>query len=288
MDATSERRAARRLSERIDAMLDTKKEREPDDLLGTARQLARLNELFGPPDPAFERRLTARIDTRLTERSRPQRKWRPRLAWSLAVALVLVAIGLFTSPGQAVLAELMAVFQLGRTEVRVEPEIATLSPAYTATAKIALSGLPEAKVAVEPRTLQAPVYLPDGYDLHRVGTSHFDELPSWTQPLFIDINYRRESDEVIWELSFRQYFVASGGPGTIKALSYPTEEFESVQEVFVGGKPAVFLSRLGAEQPAERVLHLVWEGENALLTLTTTELAPDELIRIAESVAPYP
>ncbi len=284
-----ERKAARWLSERIEGVLDITRDEEADDLLDTARELVRLNDLFDPPDPAFERRLTAQIETRLAEGPQRRVAWRPRLAWGLVAGLVLVVASLFTSPGQAVMAELLAIFRLGRTEIRVEPETATVARTFTGTAEITLPGLPAARETVAPRTLQVPAYLPQGYRLHRVSTSHFDEMPAWTQPLFIDVTYRRETNEVVWELSYRQYFVASGGPGTIQALTYPSKEFESARQVNVGSRPAVLLTKQPASpiHPSERILHLVWEGENAVFTLTTSELSPDELVRIAESVAPY-
>jgi len=72
MDAMGELEAARRLSEHIEEMLEiTRGEETVGGLLDTARQLARLDDLFGPPDPAFERRLTAQIEARLAEQ--PQR-----------------------------------------------------------------------------------------------------------------------------------------------------------------------------------------------------------------------
>ena len=49
-----------------------------------------------------------------------------------------------------------------------------------------------------PRTFQVPAYLPQGYQLQRISTSHFDEFPAWAQPLFIDVICRRETDEAIW------------------------------------------------------------------------------------------
>ena len=289
MDMRDERRAARQLSQRIETILDIKEVQEPDDLLDTARRLARLGDLFGPPGAAFERRLTARVEARLAERPRRRSGWRPRLAWGVVVGAVLVIAGLFTPPGQAVVARLAAVFHLGRTEVRVEPERADLSRTFTATAETTLPGLPEARATAMPRTFQVPATLPDGYRLHRVSTSHFDELPAWVQPLFIDVTYRRETAGFVWELAYRQYFVSSGGPGTIEALTYPPEEFESVREVKVGGFPAVLLTKPAASpvQPSEQVLHLVWERESAIFTLTATDLSPDELVRVAESVAPY-
>ena len=286
MSAMAERRAAQRLSERIEGMLDLADDQEADDLLDTARQLARLNDLFDPPAPAFERRLTARIEAQLAERPRRRAVWRPRLAWGVAMTVVLVLAGLFTPPGRAVVAELMAVIRLGQTEVRVEPETPNVVRTFTGTAEVTLPGLPEARATVAPRTLQVPAYLPEGYRLHRVSTSHFDELPAWAQPLFMNVTYRRETVEMIWELSYRQYFVSFGGAGTIRALTYPPEEVESVREVSVGGHPAVLLIRQ-LTSPVQQIFHLVWEGENAVFTLTTTELPPDELIRIAESVAPY-
>jgi hypothetical protein len=289
MDTRAERRAARRLSQRIETVLDINEEGGQDDLLDTARRVARLGDLLGPPDPAFERQLTARIEARLAERPRRGARWRLRLAWGLAVAAVLVVAGLLTPPGQSVMARLAAVFHLGQTEVHVEPGQTDLVRTFTATAEMTLPGLPEARATAMPRVFQVPAYLPDGYRLHRVGTSHFEALPEWVQPLFIDVTYRRETAEVVWELAYRQYFVSSGGPGTIRALTYPPEEFESVQEMSVGGRPAVLLTKrpVSPARPSERVLHLVWEVENAVLTLTTTELEPDELVRVAQSVAPY-
>jgi hypothetical protein len=60
--------------------------------------------------------------------------------------------------------------------------------------------------------------------------------------------------------------------------------------VAVNSRPAVLLIVRPARsvgQP-ERILHLVWEQDDALFTLTSTELSSDELVHIAESVAPYP
>ncbi len=289
MDSISERKAARRLSKRIEKELDVTEGRGTDDLLDAARQLSRLSELFGPPDLAFEQRLTAQVEARLAEQPSRRAIWRPRLAWGMTLAVVFVLVGLFTAPGQAVVAEFMAIFRLGRTEVRVEPESATATRTFTATAEIAIAGLPQARATAMPRTFCVPSYLPEGYHLHRISTSRFDELPDWAQPLFIDVTYRREMAERVWELSYRQYFVSSGGPGTIKALTYSPEEFESVQEVAVNGHPAVLFGRdsVGAGGHSEQILHLVWEAGNAIFTLTSIELSPDELVRIAESVIPY-
>ncbi|MDH4136794.1 MAG: hypothetical protein OEW09_08810, partial [Anaerolineae bacterium] len=120
MDAMGERKAARWLSECIEEMLEVPKdEKTAGDLLDTARQLAGLSDLFGRPDPAFERRLTAQIEARLAERPRRRVVWRPRFVWVTAVALVLVLAGLLTPPGQAALAELMAIFRLDQAEVHI-------------------------------------------------------------------------------------------------------------------------------------------------------------------------
>jgi hypothetical protein len=140
-----------------------------------------------------------------------------------------------------------------------------------------------------PRICQMPTYLPEGYQLHRVSTSHFDEFPAWAQPLFVDVAYRRETDEIIWELSYRQYFMSLGEGTTIESLNFSPEEVESAREVTVNNYPAVLLtvrSSASSGQP-DRILHLVWERDDALFTLSTTELSPDELVRIAESVEPY-
>jgi hypothetical protein len=289
MDAMGELEVARRLSERIEEMLETTRgEETAGDLLDTAQQLARLDDLFGRPDPAFEQRLTAQIEAQLAERPRRQAVWRPRFVWVTTAVLVLVLAGLLTPPGRAALAELMAIFSLGQAEVHIA-ETVPVAQAYTATAEITLPGLPEAQATVVPRTFQVPTYLPEGYQLHRTGTSHFDELPAWTQPLFIDVTYRRETDEAVWELSYRQYFMSLGGGATIGSLTFSPEEIESARQLTVNSHSALLLTVRPASsfgQP-DRTLHLVWEQDNALFTLTTSELSPDELCRIAESVAPY-
>jgi hypothetical protein len=289
MDVMGERKAARWLSERIEEMLEMPRvEETAGDLLDTARQLGRLDDLFDRPDPAFEQRLTAQIEARLAELPRRRVVWRPRFAWVTAVVLVLVLIGLLTPPGWAALAELMTIFRLDQAEVYIA-ETVPIVQAYTATAEITLPGLPEAQATVVPRTFQVPTYLPEGYRLYRTSTSHFDEFPAWAQPLFIDVTYRRETDEVIWELSCRQYFMSLGGDATIRSLTFSPEEIESARQMTVNSHPAVLLTvrpARSAGQP-DRILHLVWEQDHALFTLTTTELSPGELVRIAESVAPY-
>ena len=289
MGAMGEHQAARRLSERIEAILEIPRgEETAGDLLDTARRLVRLNDLFGQPDPAFEQRLTARIEARLAERPRRQPLWRPRFAWITAVALVLVLAGLLTPPGQAALAELMAIFRLDQAEVLIATT-APVAQAYTATAEIALPGLPEAQATVVPRTFRVPAYLPEGYQLHRISTSHFDELPAWAQPLFIDVAYWRETDEAVWELSYRQYFLSLGEGVTIESLAFSPEEIESARQVTVNSHPAVLLTVRPASSVGQsgRALHLVWEQDDALFTLTSAELLPDELVRVAESIAPY-
>ncbi len=289
MDALGERKAARRLSERIEEMLEiTSGEEAAEDLLDTACQLARLDDLFGRPDPAFERQLTAQIEAQLAVLPRRRALWRPRFAWVTAVVLVLMLAGLLTPPGRAALAELMAIFTLGQAEVHIA-ETVPVAQAYTATAEITLLGLPEAQATAVPNTFRVPTYLPKGYQLHRISTSYFDQFPAWAQPLFIDVAYRRETDEVVWELSYRQYFVSLGEGTTIGSLNFSPEEIESARQVAVNNHPAVLLTVRPASsvgQP-DRILHLVWEQDDALFTLTTTELSPGELVRIAESVAPY-
>jgi hypothetical protein len=289
MDAIGERQAAERLSERIEEMLEMPKGGETvGDLLDTARQLACLDDLFGLPDPAFEQRLTAQIEARLAERPRRRAVWRPRFVWVTAVVLVLVVAGLLTPPGQAAWAELMAIFRLNRAEVHIAATVPAVQ-AYTATAEITLPGLPEAQATVVPRTFQVPTYLPEGYQVHRVSTSHFDQFPAWAQPLFIDVTCRRETDGAIWELSYRQYFMSMGGGTTIGSLNFSPEEIESARQMAVNSHPAVLLAVRSANSIGQsgQALHLVWEQDDALFTLTTTELSPDELVRVAESVAPY-
>ena len=289
MDAMGERQAARRLSEHIEEMLEiTRGEATAGDLLDTARQLARLSDLLGRPDPAFEQRLTAQIEAQLAEPPRRRAAWRPRFVGVATAVLVLVLAGLLTPPGQAAWAELMAIFRLDQAEVHIAAT-APVVQAYTATAEITLPGLPEAQATAVPRTFQVPTYLPKGYQVHRISTSHFDQFPAWAQPLFIDVTCRRETGEAVWELSYRQYFMSLGGGTTIGSLNFSPEEIESARQVTVNSHPAVLLIVRSASSvgQTDRILHLVWEQDDALFTLTTTELSPSELVRVAESVAPY-
>jgi hypothetical protein len=76
---------------------------------------------------------------------------------------------------------------------------------------------------------------------------------------------------------------------TIESLNFSPEEIESARQMIVNGHPAVLLTvrpTSSVGQP-DGILLLVWEQDDALFTLTTTELSPDELVRIAESVVPY-
>jgi len=59
--------------------------------------------------------------------------------------------------------------------------------------------------------------------------------------------------------------------------------------VAVNSRPAVLLIVRPAHSVGQsgRIYHLVWEQDDALFTLTSTELSSDELVHIAESVAPY-
>jgi hypothetical protein len=261
---------------------------EPADaaLMDTARRLARLPALLGPIDPALEQRVMRQVETGArAPRSRP---WL-RPGWAMAALAVALLVALwFTPVGQTAVASFMAVFNLGRTEVRITPvntatlsaaaPAATVTPGTTAVRQVLT--LEEAQALV-PFAISQPAYLPPGYSLQGVNGFSYPDLPPWVpQPLFVEVVYGDESGQ---ECTLRLYPIVLGDQSSISGLNLEATLIREVQDVDVNGQPGVLL-RLGPDWAENAWQEVVWEQEDLLLALSASNLSEEELLRIARSI----
>ena len=251
-------------------------------LLPAARQLARLPALLGPVDPCLEQRVMAqvRVAGRLARRSP-----RFRLAWAVAgMAVVLLAAMLLTPMGQTSLASFMAVFKLGRTEVRITPVDTTSTPLATVAAqsKAVRQSLTLAEAQAQVSfTIPQPAYVPPGYSLREVASYSYPDLPAWVpQPFFVELVY---GDGLGHELALRVYPIALGDRASISGLNLEATPIQDVQDVEVNGQPGVLL-KVGPDGSKAVWQEAVWEQGTLILALSATHLTEEELLRIAASV----
>jgi hypothetical protein len=251
-------------------------------LLDTAGQLARLPSLLGPVDPALEQRVMRRAWGAATRtRSRP----RFRLGWAAAaLAAILLAVTFLTPQGQIALASFMAVFNLGRTEVRITP----VNTPSTLRATGAAAGsairqplsLDEAQ-ALLPVAIPQPAYLPSGYSLREVSSHTYPDLPAWIpQPIFVELLYGDSSEG---QATLRVYPIMLGDHASISGMNLEAAPIQGVQDVDVNGRAGVLL-QLGTEQHETAWQEIVWEQGDLILALYGTNLTQAELLRIARSV----
>lgn len=251
-------------------------------LLPAARQLARLPALLGAVDPCLEQRVIAqvRVAGRLARRSP-----RFRLAWAVAgMAVVLLVAMLLTPMGQTSLASFMAVFKLGRTEVRITPVDTTSTPLATVAAqsKAVRQSLTLAEAQAQVSfTIPQPAYVPPGYSLREVASYSYPDLPAWVpQPFFVELVY---GDGQGHELALRVYPIALGDRASISGLNLEATPIQDVQDVKVNGQPGVLL-KVGPDGSKEVWQEVVWEQGTLILALSATHLTEEELLRIAASV----
>jgi hypothetical protein len=284
----TERIRAEQISAEVDHLL-----REPDaepehlevedlELLDTARQLAQLPALLGPVDPILEQQVMHRVQAA----TGPSRQGR-RLRWGLAVtglATVLFLVVLLTPLGQTAVASFMAVFHLGRTEVRIAPVYTPSAIPVTATAA---AGAVRESLTLEQATAKVsfaipqPAYVPPGYQLEDVINYTYPDLPAWEpQPLFLELVYGDQHGE---ELILRVYPIMLGDQASISGLNLQATSIQDVQDVDVNGRPGA-LMRLGTERTEVVWQEVVWEQSDLILALSSDRLPEDELLRIARSV----
>jgi hypothetical protein len=252
------------------------------EALAAARQLASVPALMGPPDPAFEQRVMRGV--RQAARSPKRTPWL-RVGWAAAaLVVVLLVVMLLTPAGQTAVAGLMAVFDLGRTNVQVAPE-------YT-PATVSATAIDGGRAVRENLTLQEaqdlvsfaipqPGYLPPGFHLESVNSYQYPDLPAWVpQPFFVELLYYNGEGE---ELLLRVYSIGLGEGASIASLNLRAPPIEHAKDVDVNGRPGALLwqdqDRSGAVWQ-----ELVWEQDDLILALSSVYLDERELLQIARSI----
>jgi hypothetical protein len=252
------------------------------EALAAARQMARLAALWGPVDPAFEQRVMREV--RRPSGSQRRAPWL-KLGWAVAGLLAVLLAVLFLTPfGQTAVAGLMAVFDLGQTDVRIAPEY---TPSIIqATAVDGGLGVQQELTLEEAQELVSfeipqPDYLPPGFDLDRVRSYTYPNLSAWIpQPFFVELIY---SDGDGKELLLHVYSIVLGDEGSISSLNLTAPPIEEAEPVDVNGQPGVLLRQDLGRSGA--VLHeVVWEQDDLILALSSLHLDEPELLRIARSI----
>jgi len=276
---------AERVSEAVDRLL-----RDPDGapaelaelgLLPAARRLARLPSLLGPVDPAFEQRTMRRMG--MAARGGLVRP-RVRLGWIAAgLAALLLLVTLFTPLGQTAVASFLAVFRLGRTEVRIAPVDTPTIPAATASYDGAVEEqltLAQAQAKM-PFALPQPAYLPQGYAFEKARSYSYPDLAAWMpQPLSVELVYGNGAGQ---ECTLRLYPIILGDHASISGMNLEAAPIQEVEKVDVNGQPGVLL-QLGIKGAQATWQEVVWEQEDLILALSTSSLPRDDLLEIARSV----
>lgn len=257
---------------------------DPQDasLLDTARQLARWPELLGPVDPQFEEQVlnAVRAGPRRSRRGRPL-----RLAWAAAGLAVILLVAVALTPlGHTAVAGLLAVFNLGATEVRVEsastpsPRPATDVTGGTAIRESLNLEQAQAQVAF---ALPQPAYLPPAYQLAGVYSYTYPDLPAWVpQPFFLEFVYASAGGD---ELVLRVYPIMLGERASISGLDLQATSIQEVENTEVGGQPAVLL-QIGSDRAEPVWREVVWEQGDLILALSADNLSEADLLRVARSV----
>ena len=287
--SSAERARAEQLSAAIDSLIRDPEsppaQADPGDarLLDTAQQLARLPALLGPLDPALEQRVVRRARQAVV----PERpRFRFRLGWAAAgLAAILLAVTFLTPQGQTALASFMAVFDLGRTEVRITP-VNTPSTLF-GTAAARQGGATRESLNLEeaqdlfPVTIPQPAYLPAGYSLHEIGSYTYPDLPAWIpQPFFIELVYAGSTGS---QAILRVYPIMLGDHASISGLNLEAAPIQGVQDVDVNDQAGVLL-QLGTEEHQTTWQEVVWEQGDLVLALYATDLTRADLLRMARSV----
>lgn len=244
--------------------------------------------LLGPVDPVLERQVMRQVRAdafrRAGTRQRP-RLLRLRPGWAgLGLAGFLLLVMLLTPAGHTALASFMAVFSLGRTEVRITPVNTSSAPPTVAVAESTAVQqsltLPEAQAQVD-FPIPQPAYLPAGYLLREVNSYSYPDLPAWIpQPFFVELLYR---DEAGHTCTLRVYPISLGEGASISGMNLEAAPVQDARNVDVNSGPGVLL-RLGTEETQATWQEVVWEQGDLILALYGADLSEPDLLRIARSV----
>ena len=255
---------------------------EDADVLAMARRLARLPTLLGSVEPALEQQVMRRVRLR---GSQPRGATCFKPGWVVVgVVVVLLVLMLLTPLGDTAVASFMAVFRLGRTEVRITPVDTPSALRATVTAE---SNAIQHSLTLEEAQSQVsflipqPGYLPSGYLLRRVKSYTYPDLPAWVpQPLFIELVYEDDSGR---ECILRLYPIVLGNDASISGMDLEAAPIHHVEDVEVNGRPGVLL-HLGTERTGSLWQELVWEQNDLILALSATHLTEEQLLHVACSV----
>jgi hypothetical protein len=283
-----ERMRAEQVSAAVDQLLrdpEAKAGRlDPDDVgvMATARRLARVPLLLGPVEPALEQQVMRQVQTVRW----PVRRLAPsRLAWAAAgLVAVLLAVILFTPLRETAVAGFLAVFNLGRTEVRIES--AYTPPALPATAVAGATAVQESLTLEEAQgqvsfAIPEPAYLPSTFRLEKIHSYIYPDLPAWVpQPFFLELVYGDGRGD---ELILRVYSIMLGDEASISRLNLQSRSIQDAQDVDVNGQPGVLL-RLGSDRLGAAWKEVVWEKDDLILALSSVHLTEADLLRIARSI----
>jgi hypothetical protein len=257
---------------------------DPDEagVLATAQQFARLPSLLGPVPPVLEQQVMRQVRAK----SRPPRGVRRLgLGWVAAgLVTVLLVVVLLTPLGQTAVAGFMAAFNLGRTEVTIQPVYTPSTLPATAmagaTAVRESLGLEEAQGQVS-YSVPQPAYLPSGYRLAGVNGYTYPDLPAWVpQPFFLELVYKDGAGD---ELILQIYSITLGDEGSISELNLQATSIQDAKDVDVSGQAGVLL-QLGSDRTGAVWQEVVWEQADLIVALSSTGLAEDELLRVARSI----
>lgn len=278
------------LSRLLSDYLEAPGQRTPPPLLDpglvlAAQRLEALADLLPAPEAAFERRVWQRLQATEAKPARRPLLQGLRLRW-LAPAAFLFLLVLFAFPGpRQALGDWVASFQVGEVQVSVVTE-ATSRPALAA-ARQRFDGLKEAADATGFELLQ-PGYLPPGYAVSSVEAVTFDELPVWMRPLYIEVRYQPADarPEIGYYAVLREFNTASTNQSRVSEIQLLSESVHSVQDLQLAQGAAGVLIEFEPAQGDDRVVirELIWERDGLTFELWSQVLAPEEMVRIAESL----
>lgn len=270
---------------------DVQPDADLQPLLFTARQLTDLAAALPPPSLALTQRVRRLTAAPPRPAGRLQRIWSPRPWLRVATALVLavLALSLFTAPGQRAMAALMASLNLGdgaahNVRVNVSPDPLRTGPQYTGARAENLANLDTARARV-PYPLLEPAWLPPGYTLQGVSAVSYAGMPDWfPQPLYIETDYRAAgASRVSFDLTLRQFGVALGETGRIRTLRFDSVDVTATQEVQVNGRAALLLT-LGQPSQDAAVRELVWQQGDVMIEILSQSLSPEDMLAVAASL----
>jgi hypothetical protein len=197
-----------------------------------------------------------------------------------------MVVALLTPLGQTAVASFMTVFNLGRTQVSITPVDA---PSALQDTDAIRGAVVRQRLTLDEAAEQAffpilqPSYVPPGYNLLETIGHTYPDLPAWVpQPFSMELIYEDSQER---QFSLRMYPITLGTDtqARVSGMNLEATSIQDVQDVDVNGQPGVLL-RLGSDEDKSGLLEIVWEQDDLILALSTSDLTEAELLRTAHSV----